>query len=269
MGVLVLAVIAYGVSGYAYAATRISSADGTLNTVISRQNQLNTTFRSIDAQSATLKAGSTFNVTQAQQLIDQFVASSEAASKTIDKDDASLAKASTGLNDQRWLTTFSRGSLDRESARIAHARNALRSARVVAVDYVQDGHFLQALYSVLADLDQLSAQTSAADVAGARTTIATMKTHVDLGLQLSVAPGLPPEIHSLMQDFQTLVADFGKLLDVVAANDDAGIAGTEQIVQADANKIGAYDFDKISAEINAYFKPFIDRFNSEMAAATA
>lgn len=266
---LVIGLVAYAAAGFIYAQARISSADSSLNTVISHQNRLNTTFRSIDSQSANLKAGTNFNITQAQSLIDQFVTSSEAATNTIDQDDASLASASNRLHDQRWLTTLSRGSLDRESTRIMHARKALSDARIVATDYVQDGHFWQALYGVLADLDKLGAQNSAGDVSGAKATVDAMKSLVDSALQLSSAPGLPPEIHSLMLDFQTLVGDFGKLLDAVAASDDAGIASAEQSVQADANKIGGYDFDKIGAEINAYYKPWVDGFNKEMAAATA
>lgn len=266
---LVIGVLGYGAAGFIYSAARISAADSTLNTVISHQNHLNTTFRSIDSQSATLKSGATFNIVQAQALIDQFVVSSQAAGKTIDDDDASLASVSGHLNDQRWLTTFSRGSLDRESSRIAHARKALTDARTVAADYVQDGHFWQALYTVLADLDKLSSQNSAGDVTGAKATVTAMKTDVDVALQRSDAPGLPPELHSLIVDFQTLVGDFGKLLDAVAASDDAGIASSEQAVQADAAKVGGYDFDKIGSEISAYYKPLVDGFNAEMAAATA
>jgi hypothetical protein len=40
-------------------------------------------------------------------------------------------------------------------------------------------------------------------------------------------------------------------------------------VSADVAKIGAYDIDKVGSEINAFFKPMIDTFNSEIAAATA
>lgn len=267
--VIVIGILGYGVAGTVFAASRISNADRALNTVISHQNQLNTTFRLIDTQSATLKSGGNFNVTQAQALIDQFVASSEAAGKTIDQDDASLAGTSRGLNDQRWLTAFSRNSLDHESARIGHARKALTYAKTVAGDYVLDGHFWQALYKALGDLDQLGTQNAAGDVSGAKATVATMKAHVDGALQLSGAPGLPTEMHSLMVDFQSLTVDFGKLLDADLANDDAAIQSAEQAVQADGTKISGYDFDKIGTEINDFYKPYVDGFNSEMAKATA
>jgi hypothetical protein len=96
-----------------------------------------------------------------------------------------------------------------------------------------------------------------------------MSTHVNKALQLSSAPGLPSELHSLMVDFQTLVADFGKLLDAVASNNDQAIAAAGASVSADADKIGTYNFDKISTQIDAYYKPLVDTFNSEMAKATA
>ncbi|HVH62340.1 MAG TPA: hypothetical protein VNA65_01940 [Candidatus Dormibacteraeota bacterium] len=266
---IVIGILGYGVAGTVYAASRISTADRALNSVISHQNQLNTTFRSIDAQSATLKSGGNFNVTQAEALIDQFVASSVAAGKTIDQDDNALASSSVGLNDNRWLTAFSRTSLDRESARIVHARKALSFAKTVAADYVLDGHFWRALYRALGDLDQLGAQNAGGDVTGAKATVVTMKSDVDGALQLSSAPGLPPEMHSLMVDFQTLTVDFGKLLDADLANDDAAIMSAEQLVQSDGNKISSYDFDKIGNEINDFYKTYVDGFNSEMAKATA
>jgi hypothetical protein len=96
-----------------------------------------------------------------------------------------------------------------------------------------------------------------------------MKTHVDKALQLSTAPGLPKELHDLMVDFQSLVADFGKLLDAAAAGDLNSITAAEALVEKDANKISAYDFNKIGMEIDDFYKPLVDAFNAEMAKATA
>jgi len=109
----------------------------------------------------------------------------------------------------------------------------------------------------------------AADLAAAKATLVTMKTHVDKALQLSTAPGLPTELHDLMVDFQALVADFGKLLDAAATNDLNAVTSAEAAVEKDATKISAYNFDKISTEIDTFYKPLVDAFNSEMAAATA
>jgi hypothetical protein len=50
VGIVVFGIIGYAVAGYAYAATRQANADSSLNTVISHQNNLNSTFKDIDKQ---------------------------------------------------------------------------------------------------------------------------------------------------------------------------------------------------------------------------
>jgi hypothetical protein len=72
-----------------------------------------------------------------------------------------------------------------------------------------------------------------------------------------------------MSDFQTFVSDYGKQLDAQLAGDDATVAAYQSTIQADLAKITAYDIDKIGTEIDAFYKPMIDRFNAEIAAATA
>ncbi|MHB8611044.1 MAG: hypothetical protein ACYDAL_01280 [Candidatus Dormibacteraceae bacterium] len=268
--VIVLAgIIGYAVTGLAYAQTRVGSADRTLNTVISHQNSLNTTFKEIDTKFSGLNSTSTFDPKAARSLVDQFIANAQAAGATIDKDDASLVMARAGLGEKQWLTTIARGNLDKEATRIDHARKALSQAKIVASDYVLDGRFLQAFLDAAADLDTLGAQSATADLAGAKTTLTSMKTHTDRGLQLSTAPGLPSELHSLMVDFESLITDFGKLLDAAAAGNDAAITSAETSVQADADKISKYNFDQIGTEIDTFYKPMVDSFNEEMAKATA
>ena len=269
VAVIVIGLVGYAAVGYAYSQTRISAADRALNTVISHQNKLNDAFKAIDTNFTSLSTSSSFDPTQAKRVVDQFVATSQGAGKTIDQDDASLASAGGGLNDQRWLTMVSRGNLDHESARVTHARKALSNARTVAGDYVRDGQFLQAFMNVLIDLDKLDTQATAADFAGAQTTLGTMKTDAANAVQLSSAPGLPQEMHALMLDMQTLTSDFGKLLTAAQAGDDAAVTSAEQTLQGDANKISAYNFDTLGAQIDAYYKPLVDGFNSEMSAATS
>lgn len=264
-----IGLIGYAVSGLAYAATRVSNSDRTLNTVVSHQNDLNATFKEIDTRFGTLGTSSTFNPQQARGVVDQFVASAQAAGKTVDDDDASLVSVQARLNDQQWLTTFGRDNLDRESKRIAHARKALASARTVAADYVLDGQFMQAFLDTVVDLDLLGKSSANGDISGAKTALATMKTHVDKAVQLSTAPGLPPELHDMMVDFQKLVSDFSNLIRSAEANDSAGIATYEKAVTDDANKLAGYNFDKMSAAIAAFYKPLIDTYNQEMNAATA
>ena len=266
---IVIGLVGYAAVGYAYAQTRISNADKALNTVISHQNKLNDAFKAIDTNFTSLSTSSNFNPTQAKGVVDQFVSASQGAGTTIDQDDSSLASAGSGLNDQRWLTVVSRGNLDHESSRITHARRALSKARTVAGDYVLDGQFLQAFMNVLIDLDKLDTQASASDFAGAQTTLTTMKTDAAKAVQLSSAPGLPQEMHALTVDMQTLTTDFGTLLTAAQAANDAAVTSAEQALQTDANKISSYNFDNLGAQIDAYYKPLVDGFNSEMSAATS
>ena len=268
IAIVVIGIIGYAVTGLAYAQTRVGSADRTLSTVISHQNSLNTTFKGIDV-SATGLNSTTFDPQRARTLLDEFVANANLAGTTIDKDDAALASARASLGEQQWLTMVARGNLDSEGARINHARKALSIAKTIAADYAQVGEFWQALVDALSDGQAVANQVATADLAGAKATLATAKTHSDKALQLSGGPGLPPEVHALMVDFESLVADFGRLLDAVAAGDDNAIVSTENQLQADATKVNGYDFTKIETETKTYYKPLVDSFNAEMARAAA
>ena len=267
--IVLIGIIGYAAAGFAFTTTRVAIADKSLNSVISHQNSLNTTFKDINTKFNALSSGTASDPKQAHTLIDQFVVNAKSAGTTVDKDDASLLSAKTSLKEQQWLTLVGRGNLDKEQGRIDHARKALAEAKTIAGDYVQDGEFIQAFLDAMVDLDTFDTQSANADLTGAKGTLASMSTHVNKALQLSSAPGLPTELHSLMADFQTLVADFGKLLDAVAANNDQSIIAAGASVSADADKIGTYNFDKISTQIDAYYKPLVDTFNSEMAKATA
>jgi hypothetical protein len=267
--IVVIGIIGYAVTGLGYAQTRVGNADKTLNVVISHQNSLNTTISNLNSKFNSLSTSATFDPQQARTLFQQFAASETAAGVTDDQDDSSLASAKASLSGQEWLTIVARNSLDKEAARINHARKALSIAKTAAAGYAQVGQFFQTYYGVQVDFELVSTQVASADLAGANTTLATMKTDVDKGLQLSTAPGLPSELHTLMLDVGTLVTDFGKLLSAAAANDYTAITNAENSVQADANKLGTYNVDKIMAEIGAYFKPMFDTINSEMAKATA
>ncbi|MGH7762860.1 MAG: hypothetical protein ACREOM_00385 [Candidatus Dormibacteraceae bacterium] len=269
IAIVIIGIIGYGVTGYAYATTRVANADRTLNTVVSHENNLNTTFKNIDTEFNSLGANTTFNPLEARAVADQFVLGATRATTAVKQDDASLVTASSSLHAQSWLTLFSRTMLDKESSRIVHARTALADARSLAADYVQDGQFLEAFLDSAADLDTLAGQTSNSDLSGASATLTTMKTHVDKALQLSSAPGLPADLHALMTDFETLVADFGNLVTDAQANNDSAVSADAAKVQADSDRISSHNYDKISADIDTYYKPLVDDFNSEMAAAAA
>lgn len=267
--IVVIGIIGYTVTGLSYAQTRVGNADKTLNAVVSHQNSLNTTVADLNSKFNVLSTGATFDPQQARTLFQQFAASETAAGVTDDQDDASLAASRATLSQQEWLTIVARSSLDKEAAKIDHARKALSIAKTAAAGYAQVGQFFQTYYGAQVDFQLVSTQVASADLAGAGATLATMKADVDKGLQLSSSPGLPSELHTLMVDLGTLVADFGKLLTAAATNDNAAITSAGNSVQADANKLGTYSIDKIMAEIAAYYKPMFDAINSEMARAAA
>ena len=267
--IVVVGIIGYAVAGLAYAQTRVGNANKTLNVVITHQNGLNTTVSDLNSKFNSLSSSGTFDPQQVRALFSQFAAGETAAGVTDDQDASSLAAAKASLSEQQWLTIVARSSLDNEAAKIDHARKALSIAKTAATGYAQVGLFFQTYYGVQVDFELVSTQVASADLAGATTTLATMKTDVDKGLQLSTAPGLPSEVHALMVDLGTLVTDFRKLLDSAAANDDTAINNAEKSVQADADKLGTYKVDKIMTEIGAYYAPMFDEINAEMAKAAA
>ena len=269
IAVLIVVVIGYAGVGLAVSATRAPGAERTLNTVVSHENVLNATFSDIDSQFSALSSSSAFNPQEAIVLVDRSISNSELATKTINDDQASLSSASSQLSSTRWLTMVGGSSLDREATRVGHARNALTAAQAVASDKTQDGHFWRALYTSLADLTTMNTQSGGGDFTAAKATLGTMKTDVDQAASLATGPGLPVELHSLVTDLQTFVGDYGKQLDARLAGDDATAASYQDALNADLQKIGAYDIDKIGGEINAFYKPLIDQFKREIAAATS
>jgi hypothetical protein len=270
IAILIVGIIGYAGLGFAYSGARVASAQQTLNTVVSHQNSLNVAFNDLNTQLIALNSTKTFNPQEAIVLVDKSVANSEIATHTINQDDASLGAAARQLDQNRWMYLFGSGSgnLQRESARLEHARNALTAARTVSSDQVLDGHFWHALYASLADLATLNSQSGAGDLTGAKSTLGTMQTDVDLAVQLATAPGLPSALHDLMVDFQALVTHYGKQVDSQLAGDDAGVASYQASVQSDLAKIAGYNIDQIGTQIDAFYKPLIDRFNLEIAAAT-
>ncbi|TMG64421.1 MAG: hypothetical protein E6H82_14450 [Chloroflexi bacterium] len=269
IGILILGIIGYAGVGIVSAGSRVATADRTLNSVVSHQNTLNATFSDINAQLGALTSNATFNPRDAVALVDKSVASSELASKTINSDDASLTAAQKGLHADRWLTMVGSTNLDREANRIAHARNALAAARTIATDKALEGRFWRSLYSGLADLATLNGQSSTGDLAGARTTLATMKTDIDQAAEQSAAPPLPSELGQLTKDLQAFVDDYGKKLDAESGGDDAGAVASQAGVDADLAKIAKYTIDSIGKQIDDFYRPMIARFNLEIAAATA
>src|SRR2546430_13698608 len=255
IAILTLGIIGYGALGFALAGDRITGAERTLNTVVSHQNTLNSTFSDINIQLTTLNGSGSFDARQALILTDRSVANSQLAMQTINDDDASLGASERRLRDQRWLMLVGGSGLDRESTRMAHARRALAVARIVAADQVLHGRFWRALYAGLADLRDLNAQALAGDMTSARSTLGHMKSDLDTADGLSTSPGLPADLHEMTAVLMKFVQDYGKQLDAEVAGDDAAAAAQRATVSADVASLRKDHVDRVGGEIAAVVKP--------------
>ena len=164
---------------------------------------------------------------------------------------------------------MNRDSQSRNAAGRGHSEGRVAAARIVAADQVLHGRFWRSLYAGLADLRDLNAQALAGDMTNAHSTLGNMKTDIETAAALSTSPGFPVDLHDMTTVLTKFVADYGKQLDAEAAGDDAAAAAQRATVSADVASLGEYDVDRIGAEIAAFFKPMIETFNSEIAAATA
>ena len=266
---LICGIIGYAGLGLALAGTRIAGAEHTVNTVVSHQNTLNATFRSINIQLTALGTSASFDGPQAIALVGTSVANAELASRTVSHDEASLRAADDSLRSQTWLTAVSNSAVERTTKRIGHARAALGIARSLAADQIQDGRFWQALYGGLADLGDLSRKRDAGDAPGARQALTMMSTDVDRASTLAGTPGLPPELAALTTDLKKVVADYARQLDAEAAGQYDAAAAISVDVSADMSQIAGFKVDGIAAKMDAFFRPRIDQYNMEIAAATA
>jgi hypothetical protein len=247
MVVMVIGIVGYGLASILYTGLQVAQADRTLAAVVGHQNSLNTTFVDIDSQVSTLDTTKPFDSEQALTLVDLSIENSNVATRTIDEDDRSLSEAAKALYAAPWLTPTEHGDLDRESARLAHARAALAAARVIATDESLDGQFWHALYAALADFSTFETSN---DVLAYRSAKAEFAFATEMA---AYAPGLPDDLHALMTDLEAFMADT-----------DLGTS-----VAGDLNRIAAYNIDTIGSEIDAFYRPMIDRYNSEISAATA
>ncbi len=267
---LLVVVIGYTAAGFAFATSRIDSARTSYNAVVAHQNSITDTVNSFNSKFTTTSTSTTTaDLKSDRSLLDQVVSKSQAAGATIASDDASLAAAQSSLTDNSWLTVLSRSSLDNYSAKIGHERKALADAKILTADYVQMGTFYQSFFDAVIDLDTVGTKTTDSDFAGAAAAVSTMKADLAKALAASSAPGLPPEVHAFVVDFQTFATDIGGLLAAVNAGDVSSAQSLTNKVQADVSKLDAYDFTKIGNEIDAYYKPTIDDFNSEISKANA
>ena len=269
--VLVVTVMGYAGAGYAFSSSRLDAARNVYNDVVTHQNAITDEFNNINSKltAVNLTSSSPTDYQQSHDAYVQLVNQSQTAQPTIAADDASLAAAQSRLKDNAWLTVLNRSNLDQVSAKIGHERNALASARTITGDMVRLGTFFQAYDDAFLDLDTVSSKEQASDFSGAAAAIAKLKTDTAKAIQLSDAPGLPPEMKQLMTDMQTLAVDNAKLLDDATRSDAKAAQADVKAVEADVAKLEAYNYDMIINQVKSFYQPLIDAFNSEVAKANS
>lgn len=270
VAVIVVAVIGYAGAGFVYANSKLDSAHNTYNTVVGHQNDLTDTVNSFNTKFTTTSTSATAADLQASRSqLDTVVNKSQAAGATIATDDASLVNAQSGLSDNSWLTVFNRPTLDHYSQKIGHERKALADAKTLAANYVLMGQFYQAFFDAVIDLDDLGTKVQASDFVGALAADSKLKTDLGKALQAANAPGLPATVKQLIVDFQAFATDIGGLIAAIDSGDASTVDALSTKTQNDVTKLQSYDFNKIGTDIDAYYKPTIDDFNSEISKANS
>ena len=264
IAVLVIAAIgAYVVGGYAYASTRLSSANSSYNKSVDHLNSLNDTINGLNDKLTNTNAASASagDLQTDKTAIGQIVTKSQAAQGQIDQDDASLARSESGLNENQWLTLVRKSDIDKALTRIGHERKALAIAKKLTADYVEIGTFYQTFFDVAVDIDTLGTKAQASDVSGASAADEKLKTDTAKAISEDKAPGLPAEVDTFLKQVASLANDFSAL---VNAKDTATESAAETALESDATKIQGTDFNKISTAIQSYYQPLIDSFNAEV-----
>jgi len=268
--VALVGVFGYAATGFAFATSRLDGARNTYNGVVADQNAITETVNLFNTKFTTTNTAATASDLKADRaLLDEVVSKSKAAETTSAADDALLASAQASLTDSSWLTVFNRSTLDHYSSKIGHERKALGDSKTLTGDYVLLATFYQSFFDALIDFDTVGNKIQASDFQGALAGVSTLQTDLGKALQASNAPGLPPEVHQFIVDFQTFTTDEGKLLAAVNASDVSAGQSLSPKVTADVTKLDSYDFTKIGNEIASYYTPLIDDYNSEISKANS
>jgi hypothetical protein len=268
--VVLVAVFGYAAAGYAFATSRLDGARNTYNAVVAHQNDITDTVNLFNTKFTTTNAAAAASDLKADRsLLDEVVSKSKAAETTSAADDAWLASAQASLADSSWLTVFNRSNLDHYSSKIGHERKALGDSKTLTGDYVLLATFYQSFFDALIDFDTVGNKIQASDFQGALAGVSTLQTDLGKALQSSSAPGLPPEVHQFIVDFQTFATDEGKLLAAVNSSDVSAGQSLSPKVTADVTKLDSYDFTKIGTHIASYYTPLIDNYNSEISKANS
>jgi len=268
--VVLVAVFGYAAAGFTFATSRLDGARNTYNAVVAHQNAITDTVNLFNTKFTTTTTNATATASDLKAdraLLDEVVSKSKAAETTGAADDALLASAQASLTDSSWLTVFNRSNLDHYSSKIGHERRALGDSKTLTGDYVLLATFYQSFFDALIDFDTVGNKIQASDFQGALAGVSTLQTDLGKALLASNAPGLPPEVHQFIVDFQTFATDEGKLLAAVNTSDVSAGQSLSPKVTADVTKLDSYDFTKIGNDIASYYTPLIDDYNSEISKA--
>ena len=261
--VVVIAGGGYLVGGFVYAQGLTDSATKTYNKVIDHENNLTDLFNKLTSQIGAVetKDATHASVSSAKTLYQQLVTQSQGAEPTITGDDQDLASADSKLKENSWLTALASSSLNKQSTKIGYLRSAVGVAKTITTDYVQYGNFNIAVLAVVDDLITLTDAADASDIAGATAAVTTMKADVAKAIPLDHAPGLPSDADSFMQNVKALADDFGNLLTAAAAGDQARAQQADNAVNADLDRMNAYDTSKFDTEAKTFYGNLIDQYN--------
>ena len=265
--VLVIAVGGYAVAGFVVATNRVSSADHAIKSAASHQTDFSQSMSDIGAGFSSVDSSS-FDSKAYKSQVDHFVQVSQAAADSTGADSAKVESAAGHLHDSDWLTVFSRGQINGESAKIEHARKALSAARTLANGFVQDGQFFEAFAAALVDLDTIATQAQGQNYVAASAAVSQLKTDLATSLTLTSSPGLSADVHTFIVDFQKLAADFEVALNAVANKDQTAYDKANAAFSADLAALNAISPSNLGSAMETYYRPYINTYQTEMRLAT-
>jgi hypothetical protein len=171
------------------------------------------------------------------------------------------------MGEQQWLTFLGQGRLDQWSQQLAHARKALAAAATMADDRIKEGQFMQAFATAIADAMTLSDYGQAGDLVSAAAAATKLSTDAGIAIQLSNAPGLPPEVHQFMVQYKQLADDLLAYIQASIKGDKTTADQFMTAVNGDDDALQAISTDNVESEIAAYYLPFIKTYHAELTLA--
>lgn len=252
---LVVLVLGYVGFGYVLAQARLSNAERAYDSAHDHQLGMFATHRALSEQ---VRAMDFSKATVADYQVlkatnDQIITQAKQAQRQIQTDDSALASVQKQLQQDQWLTTMSRGHLNREANRIGYMRRALADAKTMNADYAQMGTFLDAYANVVVDLLTISDKADASDFAGAAAATAQLKSDVDKATLLDKAAGLPPEGGILLRLIGSVATDYTNSLNAYANSDSSAYASANAALLADESQLSSFDYVSFVNKIDAYY----------------